>query len=294
MESIIFVDGKPAAGNVINAEGTAVEIKANTNNVTVLFPRKVVVGANDGNLTIFGEHAEIEVETNSSNLSIFGDFHNINIGSNNCNLHIYGDHSTVTVRDNDSNLHILGLHNTVNVLKGKAVVYGYYGSVDVAEGARAETAGEYKEVRNSAGSPAEIQLVEGDVFDAKSYGADGLAVFYSGLSEIRADAAERKNDGKFNASFTLVRYIDTDAGKVENTEDMRQLLDALLGELAAAGCRTVAMNGIRVHTRPDMHTRPEKYQIEFIREWLAGHPGVFEKICLIDRRGGFNHADEKL
>ena len=151
-----------------------------------------------------------------------------------------------------------------------------------------------RKMQKSDCSPTQIEFIEGDVFDAKSYGADGLAVFRSGLSEIRADGTEHRRDGKFNDSFTVVRYIDTDGGKVENTEDMRQLLHALLDELAAAGCRTVAMNGLRVQTRPDMRTRPEKYQIESIREWLAGHPGVFEKICLIDRRDGFNHADEKL
>lgn len=149
-------------------------------------------------------------------------------------------------------------------------------------------------MQKSDRTPTQIEFITGNVFDARSYGADGLAVFRSGLSEIRADGAEHRNDAKFNASFTLARYIDTDAGKVENVEDMRRLLDAVLGELAAAGCRAIAMNGIRVHTRPDMRTRPEKYQIEFIREWLAGHPGVFAKVCLIDRRGGFNHADEKL
>jgi len=149
-------------------------------------------------------------------------------------------------------------------------------------------------MQKSDHTPTEIAFIEGDVFDAKSYGADGLAVFYSGLSAVSANGTRHRNDSEFNASFTLVRYIDTNRNKVENIEVMRQLLGGVLGELAAAGCRTIAMNGIRIHTRPDMSTRSEKYQIEFIREWLAGHPGVFAKVCLIDRRGGFNHADEKL
>ena len=54
------------------------------------------------------------------------------------------------------------------------------------------------------------------------------------------------------------------------------------------------MNGIRVHNRPDIHNRPEKYQIQFIKEWLSSNPDVFEKVMLVDRRDGFNHANDRI
>lgn len=40
--------------------------------------------------------------------------------------------------------------------------------------------------------------------------------------------------------------------------------------------------------RPDMTIRPEVYQREFIKEYIADHPGTFEKISLVDLHGGFN------
>lgn len=145
-----------------------------------------------------------------------------------------------------------------------------------------------------------LEFIQGDVFDAKSFGVDGLAVFYHGLSAIRAEAGKHEADAKFNAAFRAVRYIDTDGQgpdgttRVENVEVMRKLINDILGEFAAGNCRKIAMNGIRVYNLPDAHVRPEKYQIQFIKEWLALHPGVFEKICLIDQRDGFNRADDKI
>lgn len=37
-----------------------------------------------------------------------------------------------------------------------------------------------------------------------------------------------------------------------------------------------------------MTIRPEVYQREFIKEYIADHPGTFEKISLVDLRGGFD------
>ena len=140
----------------------------------------------------------------------------------------------------------------------------------------------------------EIKFIEGDVFDAKSFGADALIVFYAGLSAIKAAAVKHQSDANFNAAFGLTRYIDTNAIKINSVEDMRKLLNHVLNELAGSNCRKIAMNGIRAYERPDVHTRSEKYQIQFIEEWLALHPGVFEQICLIDKRDGFNHADDRI
>ena len=138
----------------------------------------------------------------------------------------------------------------------------------------------------------QLEFIKGNVFGAKSVGADGLFVFYYGLSAIRITAQEHQMDEQFNAAFRLTNYID--ANGIEDTEDMRILLNSVLDEAKNNNCSIIAMNGIRAYTRPDIHSRSEKYQIQFIKEWLDLHPGVFEKIYLIDRRGGFNRADEKI
>jgi hypothetical protein len=144
---------------------------------------------------------------------------------------------------------------------------------------------------------ARLEFVKGNVFDAKSFGADGLVVFYYGLSGIRAEAGTHERDERFNAAFRFTRYMDignTAVDKVENTDDMRARLFCVLDEAAAGKCRILAMNGMKAGTRPDAHVRPEKYQIGFVKEWLDRHPGVFDKICLIDQRGGFNQADDMM
>ena len=130
------------------------------------------------------------------------------------------------------------------------------------------------------------------MFTAKSLGADGLFVFYYGLSAIRTTAQKHQMDEQFNAAFRVTQYID--ANGIEDTEDMRIVLDSLLDEAMNNNCNIIAMNGIRAKNKPDIHVRSEKYQIQFIKEWLDVHPCVFEKIYLIDRRGGFNRADERI
>ena len=101
---------------------------------------------NDENIQICGEHNEVIVIANSSNLHIYGDYGSLKIVGNQANLHIYGDHLTVVVENNTSNLHIYGTHNDVSVLKGSAVVYGYYGNVTIHPEAEVEALGEYKEI----------------------------------------------------------------------------------------------------------------------------------------------------
>ena len=60
--------------------------------------------------------------------------------------------------------------------------------------------------------------------------------------------------------------------------------------VAKAGAKTVAMNGIRCDSRPDMNIRPEAYQKRFVEEYVAGHPDAFDTVYLVDLRGGFNQC----
>lgn len=157
-----------------------------------------------------------------------------------------------------------------------------------------ETGGQSKP-EHPAGNATQLVFIKGDVFQAKAFGADGLAVFYGGLSAIRVLASEHKNNSEFNAQFRRVIYGDFDFDdlgcRAKGLEGMEQVLTKVLDELAASKCRVVAMNGLRCDDRPNPHIRPEKYQIKFIKKWLASHPGVFEKIFLIDLRNGFNLAN---
>ena len=157
-----------------------------------------------------------------------------------------------------------------------------------------------EETKKKSLCTTQLVFIKGDVYDARSFGADGLVVFYSGLSDIRVTAVKHKKDKQFNAAFRFTRYIDTDHDGandeigVKNIDDMHKLLNHVLDEALANKCRIIVMNGIRVTDRPDIHTRPEMYQIQFIIEWMDLHPGVFDKICLIDRRDGFNNANNKI
>ncbi len=141
-------------------------------------------------------------------------------------------------------------------------------------------------------TPTQFEFIKGNVYDAKSVGADGLFVFYYGLPAIRITARQHQMDEQFNAAFRLTIFID--ANGIDDIKDMRILLNSVLDEAKNNNCSIIAMNGIRAYTRPDIHARSEKYQIQFIKEWLDLHPGVFEKNYLVDRRGGFNKADEEI
>ena len=69
---------------------------------------------------------------------------------------------------------------------------------------------------------------------------------------------------------------------------MRRQVEDTLDALGALGAKTVAMNGIRSYTLPDRASRQETYQRRFVEEYVEKHPGVFETIWLVDKRGGFD------
>ena len=83
-------------------------------------------------------------------------------------------------------------------------------------------------------------------------------------------------------------YVDTAEHIICNIDDMRELVNGILATFSDLGIKDIAMNGIRCDNRPDMTIRPEVYQREFIKEYIADHPGTFEKISLVDLHGGFN------
>ena len=83
-------------------------------------------------------------------------------------------------------------------------------------------------------------------------------------------------------------FFDNMEKEVNTVEDMRRQVDDTLDAFAKLGAKTVAMNGIRSRTLPDKASRPEAYQRRFVDEYVGKHPGVFETIWLVDKRGGFN------
>lgn len=53
------------------------------------------------------------------------------------------------VENNECNLHIYGTHCNAVVIKGNAVVYGYYGNVTVMGDGEVEAHGSYKSINSS-------------------------------------------------------------------------------------------------------------------------------------------------
>ena len=148
-----------------------------------------------------------------------------------------------------------------------------------------------------------IHAVKGTIFDTGR--AEGVAVFIpAGLVGIRSEAED------FVRSFGVTDlrpkemvvcslsepvggiarhlvFFDNLKKEIGTVEDMRRQIDDTLDAFAALGARTVAMNGIRSYTPPDRTSRPESYQRQFVEEYVETHPGVFETIWLVDKRGGF-------
>ena len=114
-----------------------------------------------------------------------------------------------------------------------------------------------------------------------------------GITEFRTreilvrvlDAAEA-GDG----SVRCFVYVDNQEREIKSVNDMRSQVFATLDAFAKAGVKTVAMNGIRCDSRPDMEIRPEAYQKCFVEEYIAGHPDMFDAVYLVDLRGGFNRC----
>lgn len=84
-------------------------------------------------------------------------------------------------------------------------------------------------------------------------------------------------------------YVDNQEREIKSVNDMRTQVFATLDAFEKSGVKTVAMNGIRCDSRPDMNIRPEAFQMRFVEEYVAGHPDAFDTVYLVDLRGGFNN-----
>ena len=149
-----------------------------------------------------------------------------------------------------------------------------------------------------------IQTVKGTIFDADR--AEGVAVFIpAGLAGIRWEAdqfvrafgvTDLRPKGMVVCSLPepvrgIARHLvffDNQKKTVDTVEDMRRQINDTLDAFANLGAKTVAMNGIRSRTLPDESVRQETCQRQFVEEYVAKHPDVFETIWLVDKRGGFD------
>lgn len=149
-----------------------------------------------------------------------------------------------------------------------------------------------------------IQTVKGSIFDTDR--AEGVAVFIpAGLVGIRWEAESfvrsfGVTDLRPNKMVVcsqpepvggIARYLvffDNQEKEIRTVEDMRRQVNDTLDEFAALGAKTIAMNGIRSRTVPDETTRQETYQRQFVEKYIGKHPGVFETVWLVDKRGGFD------
>jgi hypothetical protein len=136
--------------------------------------------------------------------------------------------------------------------------------------------------------------------------AEGLAIFVPpGMAGIRLESEaflSMSGVTEFRTREIVVRtiaapeegvarcfvYVDNKEREVKSVDDMRAQVFAALDAFAKACVKTVAMNGIRCDSRPDMGVSPEEYQKRFVEEYVAGHPDAFKTVYLVDLRGGFN------
>ena len=136
--------------------------------------------------------------------------------------------------------------------------------------------------------------------------AEGMALFIpEGLTEFRAYARKfferecgKKTTGECILSKTIaggklrcLLWIDNAIRTIYDVDDMKKQVWEVLDTFASQGIRTVAMNGIRCDDRPDLSFRPEKYQRQFVGEYLSTYPDVFDQIILVDARGGFDKKE---
>ncbi len=148
-----------------------------------------------------------------------------------------------------------------------------------------------------------INTIQGSILDCNL--AEGIAIFVPpGLVGLRYTArmffcreTGKENVGIEELTPTIrgegiaksIFYTDNMKNRISSIEDMREQINKVLDSFASLGLKSVAMNGIRCDNRPDYSIRPEEYQLKFIMEYLDKKPGVFEKITLVDLRGGFNN-----
>ena len=91
-----------------------------------------------------------------------------------------------------------------------------------------------------------------------------------------------------NGILRYILYVDTSDNLISNINDMKELVCRILKTFAGLGVKEIAMNGVRCDDRPDMKIRPEKYQRQIIERYVAENPESFDKIALVDLRGGFS------
>lgn len=113
----------------------------------------------------------------------------------------------------------------------------------------------------------------------------GITEFRTGKIVVRVLDAAETGDGAIRCFV----YVDNQERGIKSIDDMRAQVFASLDAFVKADVKTVAMNGIRCDSRPDMNIRPEAYQKRFVEEYVAGHPGAFDVVYLVDLRGGFNN-----
>ena len=112
-----------------------------------------------------------------------------------------------------------------------------------------------------------------------------------GITEFRTrEMVVRTANAPGDGTVRCLVYVDNQEREIRSVDDMRAQVFATLDAFAKAGAKTVAMNGIRCDSRPDMNIRPEAYQKRFVEEYVAEHPDAFDVIYLVDLRGGFNRC----
>ena len=144
-----------------------------------------------------------------------------------------------------------------------------------------------------------IYLVEGSVLSDRI--AEGVAIFIPpGFVHLQIDGKDffRKITGRemtgssdadvvFPTDMSILKcIICIDLPHISDLMGMYQQLTDVLNHFSYHGTKSIAMNGIDCGR--NRWQRPEKYQLDFIKEYILTHDTPFEEIFLVDLHGGFN------
>ncbi len=156
-----------------------------------------------------------------------------------------------------------------------------------------------------------IHLTNGDLFDVRRYGFQGVALFVpAGMTAFRVLASDFvKVYGKplsVSDSLEVFRVESDDVAPLVRIvraanqrkrffakEDIGHLVERAFSAFEDAGCTNVGMNGFRIEgdDRPQNQFRSEQETLDAVRQWVATHSRTtIRDIYLVDKRGGFEHT----
>ena len=149
-----------------------------------------------------------------------------------------------------------------------------------------------------------IEALEGSIFSLSCRDADGLAIFIPcGLTAIRVDYERFISSAEHvrKAGNGMAVYKNTQTGQMivawENPQneipgiaDAKRMVEAVLEIMKECSVKRVAMNGVRFAVDNQMSWQ-ERELFSWVSGWCQANRNAFERITLVDLRGGFSFLD---